>query len=665
MSALASVVDDAKKHGLPELASRSQQAEARNAAVEMTTPYGRLVRELELSHVEGPPIKLLAAHLWAFLDTAFRTDGGMRQLFQERHASNPSSVDRPWSLIIYGDEVVPGLQLAARDDRKFWAAYASFLEFGPLTLSNELAWFTLTLKRSCQLKGVSAGASQLFRELLKDLFCGPIDPATAGIVLGDPNGVHIRLFAKLGFFLMDGDAHRCIWCCKGDAGMKMCMLCANLFTQKSGITLEDGTEMLCCSLVHEDELVFSTDADVRGTVDRLAARALVDTNAVFKKRETVVGFRHEPASILLSPELREVVKPVSQFCHDTQHTLFVTGIFNTTVFLFFETLWLGGMKGVHDAANAFLADWIWPTQHGVDKGITELFSPSRVESWRKAKHLKCTAGECLALYSVLAFFISMHILPSWPNQCRAFVLMAGMIDTFLCVPFGWVTEDALRSTIKAFLDQCLLAGWREFLHPKFHWLIHMPMHLRKFGFLPACWTLERKHKVAKGFASPVLNTADYDRTIMYEVLGAHLFALSQRGVFSTPIGPVSPHPAPIKMKKFVQKLLELSEEETASITTSLEARYSYLGTCRRGDVVMVQEGHNLVAAEIWFHVAVLGIPLTLASLWTPISRNLELRSAKWNNIKNAQLLETDLIKGACAYKRYKDYVVTLLPPHLR
>ena len=81
---------------------------------------------------------------------------------------------------------------------------------------------------------------------------------------------------------------------------------------------------------------------------------------------------------------------------------------------------------------------------------------------------------------------------------------------------------------------------------------------------------------------------------------------------------------------------------------------------------MVQEdGLNMVAAEVWFHVAVMGVPLTLASLWTPISRNIELGSAKWNNVKNAQLLETEMIKGACAHKRYKDYVVTLLPPHLR
>ena len=134
---------------------------------------------------------------------------------------------------------------------------------------------------------------------------------------------------------------------QGRGGMKPCMLCANLYTRSSGITDEDGTELLTCSVVHESELVFATDNTVIATVDRLAARKNVDSSAVFLKRQQIVGFNHEPHGCLLAPELRGLLRPVTQYCNDPQHTLFVSGVFNTIVYLFFETLWMG-RGGVHE-----------------------------------------------------------------------------------------------------------------------------------------------------------------------------------------------------------------------------------------------------------------------------------------------------------------------------
>ena len=173
-----------------------------------------------------------------------REGGSLADLLLDRHASTPSSPERPWSLIMYTDEVVPGLALAARDDRKFWAVYASFLEFGPLTLSNELAWITLVTTRAKEVAKASAGISQVFKVVVMDIFLSDVDPSVVGIVLGAADGNHIRLFVVLGMFLMDGDAFRAVVSCKGDAGLKPCLLCGNLYTDKSGITQEDGTDLL-------------------------------------------------------------------------------------------------------------------------------------------------------------------------------------------------------------------------------------------------------------------------------------------------------------------------------------------------------------------------------------------------------------------------------------
>jgi len=665
MSALESVVREVKVHGVPDLFSRGEQREARNYLARTVTPNGTVTDRLELIPRDGGrPIELLVVNLWAFLDDVFRKGGAMRDLILERHASTPSSIDRPWRLILYTDEVVPGLQLAARDLRKFWAAYASFLEFGPLTLSNELAWVTLAVKAAHEVANASAGVSQMFKEIVKFLFCSDIDPTIVGIVLGSHDGEHVRLFVKLGMFLMDGDAHRALLACKGDAAMKPCPLCGNLYTMKSGIVQEDGTDMLCCSLIHEEELVFSSDDDVLGTVDRLAARKLTDTDAIFRKREQVVGFRHEPCGLLLARELRGIVRPVSQYCHDTQHTLFVNGIFNTTVYLFFETLFLGGMLGIYDATEAFLNGWEWAKEYHMSD-VADVFSHSRVESWRKSKHLKCTAGEALGLCLVLAHFVSSVIQPRFPNQCAAFLLMCSMIKAFVCVPFGMVSHVVLKHRIKAFLDQCVIAGWRNFFHPKFHWVVHMPTHLLKFGWLPSCWVLERKHKTGKAYGADIKNTVDYDRTLLFECTCHHMFELSQPNVFSLRVGLASPRAAPKRMKAFLKNVFDLDAADVATITTSVISRYSYIGTCHRGDVVLVQQGADLLAAEVWFHCEILSVPLTLVQLWSPISRDPAAGSAKWNPDKNPQVFETEHIRGVCTYKRYSTYVLTLAPAHLR
>jgi hypothetical protein len=46
--------------------------------------------------------------------------------------------------------------------------------------------------------------------------------------------------------------------------VKFCLRCINLYTEKSGLVDEYGSEYLTTSLVHEDELEFATDEDVIG-----------------------------------------------------------------------------------------------------------------------------------------------------------------------------------------------------------------------------------------------------------------------------------------------------------------------------------------------------------------------------------------------------------------
>ena len=60
-------------------------------------------------------------------------------------------------LVEYSDEVTPGRELVAYNDKKIWVLYWSFLEFGSAALANEDAWFTGAVVKSSIVRNKIAG----------------------------------------------------------------------------------------------------------------------------------------------------------------------------------------------------------------------------------------------------------------------------------------------------------------------------------------------------------------------------------------------------------------------------------------------------------------------------------------------------------------------------
>ena len=110
------------------------------------------------------------------------------------------------------------------------------------------------------------------------------------------------------------------------------MLCRNLLSKASRLVDEDGDDVLTCSLIHESELDFASDSDVRGSVRRLAAKRLECGPGEFSKWSQAIGFTHQPHNLLLDRSLDDVVFPVSQFCHDWMHAVFVHGVWNSVAY---------------------------------------------------------------------------------------------------------------------------------------------------------------------------------------------------------------------------------------------------------------------------------------------------------------------------------------------
>ena len=67
-------------------------------------------------------------------------------------------------VVEYSDEVVPGRELVAYNDKKVGVIYWAFLDIGPAALSNEDSWFTgLTIRSSIVRHQIAGGMGQLFK----------------------------------------------------------------------------------------------------------------------------------------------------------------------------------------------------------------------------------------------------------------------------------------------------------------------------------------------------------------------------------------------------------------------------------------------------------------------------------------------------------------------
>ena len=102
-----------------------------------------------------------------------------------RLQQTPPSPERPWRLVLYADEVVPGDGFKGNNLRKVWVIYFSWLELGLMQLSNEDAWFCECAQRTYDVAKWSGGISQLMAVVIKR-FYGSIaecNLAVGGMVL--------------------------------------------------------------------------------------------------------------------------------------------------------------------------------------------------------------------------------------------------------------------------------------------------------------------------------------------------------------------------------------------------------------------------------------------------------------------------------------------------
>ena len=152
---------------VPTAASKSTVKRRRDAAVDLETPYGKLLRHFDLPLEDGQVVSLPYCNPAAFLYHSSRNFPRMQSLLDAAQRNKPNSMASKWQLILYMDEVSPGNQLKVTNRRKLQAIYYAIKQYGGLQLTQEHAWTVLTAVRTETVNKIRGGMSRLFGECIK------------------------------------------------------------------------------------------------------------------------------------------------------------------------------------------------------------------------------------------------------------------------------------------------------------------------------------------------------------------------------------------------------------------------------------------------------------------------------------------------------------------
>ncbi|CAK0899546.1 unnamed protein product [Prorocentrum cordatum] len=216
-----------------------------------------------------------------------------------------------------------------------------------------------------------------------------------------------------------------------------------------------------------------------------------------KLGKMTAGINHSRFNLPLHMEFRDIVRPVSCFAHDWMHALGVHGAWNTTLVLLLPDLVAAKVKDAPKNICDLLGQWRLPRRLGVKtNALADVFTPTRWKSCTKSRYAKRTASKAASMHGMIAHFVRQVWLKRGlcTKACEAHLHCSSTLDPLQPVPHGTVNADEHRDLVDKFLRVCLDAGWRDYLHPKFHWSLYLVMEHKKFDTSPACWTHEGKHK---------------------------------------------------------------------------------------------------------------------------------------------------------------------------
>jgi hypothetical protein len=621
------IVDDTGE--LPDAASRARIKRARTANIQIDTPYGKLIQEIEVELTDPTTtIQVPFVHPPAFIWYAMNHCPAFSELLGTRLREQPCSTASRWSIAIYSDEVVLGNQLKGKNKRKVQAVYWTLTPFGVTALSFEHLWFTIGVLRSALVERIKGNMSAYMRLLLRQFVVGTTNLCTTGIFIGSGRNLSL-LMAEFGIMIGDEKAIKMCWCCKGSAGLLPCMFCRNVISlkrkdkgvNKKRLVFTPQPGDICVDLSETDvrKLVLHTDATVVTLVGHLRSEATTLSKANFATLQTRLGYNHAPEGLLMDTMLD--IKPIATTMWDWMHCMLVSGIFNKEVGLLMSKLAKAKFT-THRQIHEYVCKFVWPKRlrHASGKDVFESRTTLIDDS-----ELKGSASEVRSVYRVLRLYL-MDIYPTASDAIKAAITscyrLCCVLDLLIKISEGKpVSPIELQTAIASHLEGYINVYGRASVIPKHHFMTHIASIYECHKLLLSCWVHERKHKEIKKYERQLNNTSGkWELSIIENIVQEQIMDLCdhdrmpRRGVVFT-----RPTPAPVGQALAVRSLMRLDSDEP--VLLSVEAMFGPSDFCSKGDVIVAKiEGQEHIA-QVWFHTLVKDVHVTCIAIWPAAGNN--------------------------------------------
>ena len=191
--------------------------------------------------------------------------------------------------------------------------------------------------------------------------------------------------------------------------------------------------------------------------------------------------------------------------------------------------------------------------------------------------------------------------------------------------------------------------------PKFHFLVHTPGILRRFGFLPNTMALERKHKEVKRYGVAISNHNKTSRSTIREVTVHHLYVMDEAAHLDLSPGLINPHDAPAALYS------ELGLGNKEELKLSNVARFSQWEIAFKGDVVavLVEAESNWTAGRVQYFLGRGDGNYCCLELLACQERSRT--HSRWSGCGEVALVPLCNVRHVFVYKRAVDGAVLLHP----
>ena len=636
-AALSSLLNEIKNSGPIGACSRQTIKRAREEKVDASTPFGKVVQQLEVDTVQGGAMQIPYAHPWALLHHALNSSQEFEAFVLKKMLQHDSSETSKWGIIFYSDEITPGNVLRHDNKRRVQGCYWSLRQYGWENMCCEALWFPLFTVRSRIVKRIKGDFGALVSAAMKSFFKDPHDGSKGITILG-----------KLMFFDIDintGDegAIKISLDIKGASGILVCGICP--FVTKMASRLEDFDEsgtLVSIAEFDTSKLSAHTDDSFRQTVAYVNSQKDCLPKAEFDKLEKCNGINFCPCGVVATLPM---FRPISTLMYDWSHVMIVSGLFNLEVGEMIQRKFFKPRD-----ADEFLQSFTWPKKASVTgKTIFSKISPPKKKAaGQKSATLKADASECLGAYAVLQVFMMTQLLgisPLLDKVVECFSLLCEILDMLRCATLGIaVSCNKLHEIMAKYLN--MHKEIYEHVIPKHHYALHLAPMLQFFGGLISCLVHERMHRLVKRIANDMRNTSGlrFEKSVLLGVLNLRLQTVRDPSQLPSdkPYELLRPQLASEKITNTINSIFGID----GKVMMSNEAMAGR-DKIAVGDVVFAREGQEIDVGAVMsiFELEEASMGLVILNKWQPVGDGM------FNCNGETVFIDLQSVVAACIYRK--------------